>query len=441
MHLAARHIAAGYLKKEVLHRVDVSLNTGEFVGLIGPNGCGKSTLLRVLARTLRTRTGEVQLDGRDVSAYSSRDFARALGFVPQQEKAAFDFVVQDVVLMGRYAHRAGRTRVSVEDFRCATQALAQADILHLKDRLVTSLSGGEYRRVLLARAFAQDTPLLLLDEPTAHLDITHQVELLLLLRKRTHQPEGGFGALAALHDLNQAAEFCDRLILMHEGTVIAEGVPGAVLTARNLRIAYGAQVQIGRNAATGRPTLLAVYPAGTGIKSGLEPSPRIHLICGGGSGVQTLGTLSRAGCRVTVGVLNRLDTDQEAADALEYPTVVEAPFSAIGPVARAACAALIENADTIVIAPVPFGNGNYANLELARTAQASGKTVVLIGDSDFGVRDFTGGKALALQQLMLSNGALQYERIEEWLLTLQEQKQQPAFEDCSVGAAPALTEV
>ncbi len=433
MHLAARHIAAGYLQKQVLHHVDVSLNTGEFVGLIGPNGCGKSTLLRVLARTLPPRAGAVQLDGKAVSGFSSRDYARILGFVPQQEKAAFDFIVQDVVLMGRYAHRAGRTRSSAEDFRCATQALAQADILHLKDRPVTTLSGGEYRRVMLARAFAQDTPLLLLDEPTAHLDITHQVELLQLLRRRTHLSEGGFGALAALHDLNQAAEFCDRLILMHEGAVIAEGAPETVLTARNLRIAYGAQAHIGRNAATGRPTLLAIYPAGAGIESGQAPSQSIHLICGGGSGVQTLGALSRSGYHVTTGVLNRLDTDQEAAEALEFQTVVEAPFSAIGPIARAACAALMEDADSIMIAPVPFGNGNYANLEIALSAQTSGKEIVFIGNTHFGERDFTGGRAEALQKTMLANGARHFGRIEDWLLALQEQQkaQIMALKDCS----------
>src|SRR5262249_12474211 len=159
-----------------------------------------------------------------------------------------------------YPHRQRFRGETEEDHQQVNRALAEADIYHLKERPVTRLSGGEHRRVLLARALAQQTPLLLLDEPTAHLDVTHQVELLVLAQRLTRQ-EQQVGVLAALHDLNQAAEFCDRLVLLSAGRILADGPPEAVLTAGNLRAAYGADAQIGRNPATGRPTILTLHPA------------------------------------------------------------------------------------------------------------------------------------------------------------------------------------
>ena len=155
--------------------VSLSVASGEFVGLIGPNGCGKSTLLRLLSGVLRPRQGTVRLD-RALTTYTARDVARRMAFVPQQEQAAFEFTVQDVVLMGRFPHRQGQRGPTREDYALVDRALEELDIAHLKARSVRKMSGGEHRRVLLARARAQQTPLLLLDEPTAHLDITHQVE-------------------------------------------------------------------------------------------------------------------------------------------------------------------------------------------------------------------------------------------------------------------------
>jgi len=259
MKLESRDIVAGYGGADVLKGISVELGGGEFVGLIGPNGCGKSTLLRVLTHTLRPREGVVWLDGVKIADQPAQQIARKLAFVPQQEPATFDFTVRDVVLMGRYPYRKrfqGETR---EDYAQVEQALAAADILPLADRPITQLSGGEHRRVLLARALAQQTPLLLLDEPTAHLDVTHQVELMDLIHRLTR--ERAVGALAALHDLNQSAEFCDRLILMREGTVIDQGSPEMVLTPENLRVAYDADARIGPNPITGRPMILTLQRA------------------------------------------------------------------------------------------------------------------------------------------------------------------------------------
>lgn len=387
------------------------VESGEFAGLIGPNGCGKSTLLRVLSRTLRPVSGTVRMNGRELRDWPARELARQLAFVPQQEQAAFDFTVRDVVLMGRHPHLDRWRGETEQDYQLVTQALADADILHLADRPITQLSGGEHRRALLARALAQQTPLLLLDEPTAHLDITHQAELLALVKRQTQERQ--MGALAALHDLNQAAEFCDRLLLLGRGRLIAEGTPEEVLTSANLRSVYDADAQIGCNPVTGRPMLLTLDPIRKGPRR--PEATRVHVICGGGAGAGVLGALIRAGCQVTAGVLNRLDSDQLAAEALGIETVVEAPFSPIGGNAKAACALLIQRAQAVIITAVPFGKGNLANLELAADAQAAGKSIVLLGDLDFAYRDYSGGQASVILRKMLSNGAVRYDRAEDWL--------------------------
>ena len=260
MRLEARGVTGGYGSKDVVRDVSLAVASGEFVGLIGPNGCGKSTLLRLLSGALRPRVGSVWLEGRRLTEFAGRDIARRVAFVPQQETAAFEFTVQDVVLMGRFPHRQGRRGPTPEDYAIVERALEAVDITHLKARSIMELSGGEHRRVLLARGLAQQTPLLLLDEPTAHLDITHQVELLERTRAITRDANKPVGALAALHDLNQAAEFCDRLILMREGQILAQGTAEETLLPEHLRTAYGGEAHIGRNPITGRPMLFALHP-------------------------------------------------------------------------------------------------------------------------------------------------------------------------------------
>lgn len=257
MQLLAENVIAGYGATDVLHSVSLRLETGEFVGLLGQNGCGKSTLLRVLTHVLPHKMGQVSLEGKPIHQWSSLERAKRIAFVPQKEATHFEFTVRDVVLMGRYPHQP-RGGLSVADFDLATRAMEETDILSLADRLVTQLSGGEHRRVLLARALVQETPLLLLDEPTAHLDIAHQVELLTQVRSLVRDQRRG--ALAALHDLNQAAEFCDRLCLMHQGAMLAEGTPEQVLTTPNLRVAFQIEAEIENNPKTGRPFLLRVSP-------------------------------------------------------------------------------------------------------------------------------------------------------------------------------------
>ncbi len=411
MRMEAQALHAGYGAKEVLTDVSVTLNSGEFVGLIGPNGCGKSTLLRVLTRTLPVKQGRVLVDGKSIAGMSRLELARQIAFVPQQEPAAFDFTVREVVLMGRYPHRHRGLGDTEADFARVRQVLVETDLLGLADRPITRLSGGEHRRVLVARALVQQTPMMLLDEPTAHLDPTHQVELMQRVQDLTRQRN--IGALAALHDLNQAAEYCDRLVLMAAGSVLAVGTPKEVLTSENLRIAYAADTQIGINPVTGRLAVFALRPLRTHPPS--AALPRVHVVCGGGSGVALLGTLVQQGFAVTVGVLNRLDSDQIVAETLNLPTVIDNPFTAISAEAKAQCARMMQQADLLLVTEVPFGRGNVANLELVEAAQRAGKQTILLGETPFSERDFCGGVATALFDRLIANGAVSLPRIEEGL--------------------------
>src|SRR5437588_6245488 len=178
MRIEARGVAAGYGPRRVLHDISFHLAPGEFVGLIGPNGSGKSTLLRVLSRTLAPQAGRVLFDGEPADRMSAREVARSVAFVPQTEPTLFEFSVRDVVLMGRNPYVRGWSGETDEDYAAAMRAMAATDTLHLAERPITALSGGEHRRALIARALAQSAPALLLDEPTAHLDMTHQAEVL-----------------------------------------------------------------------------------------------------------------------------------------------------------------------------------------------------------------------------------------------------------------------
>jgi iron complex transport system ATP-binding protein len=397
--IQADGITAGYGAQPVLKNVSLTLMPGEMVGLIGPNGAGKSTLLRVLSRTLPPQQGQVRLDGEPVRKIKSREIARRIAFVPQTEPTLFDFTVRDVVLMGRHAHLNGLSGETERDFAAATQAMALTDTLPLADRLITELSGGEHRRVLIARALAQEAPTLLLDEPTAHLDITHQADVLAIIRRLADRE--GTAVLVALHDLNLAAEFCDRLILLAKGAILADGPPDVVMTSQNLELAYGASVSISRNPVSGKPFILSTFPSADLV----EGAPlSVHVVCGGGTGISVLWALRRRGWLVTVGVLNSLDSDEEAAHALFLATVSEAPFSPVSPQARKQCAALMAAADVIIVSEVPIGKGNLANLELVSEAQGKGKVIYLLGEGNIEDRDYTDGEATALWEKILQNG-------------------------------------
>jgi iron complex transport system ATP-binding protein len=403
--LKASDIHVSYGDEPIVKGVSFEVANGELVAVVGPNGCGKTTLLRSLSRTLKPSKGAVYLDEREILRLSGRELAREMAVVPQDGEVAFEFTALETVLMGRSPHLGRFSLEGAHDLDIAKEAMVQTSTLHIANRPVNTLSGGERQRVIIARALAQEPQVILLDEPTSHLDINFQVEILDLIRRLTR--EKGIAALAVLHDLNLAAHYCDRMILMKNGKVHCAGTPDDVLTAENVRQVYGVEVWVKKHPAYGRPyVIFGVSAEAADTSEKLVTAPRVHVICGGGTGAPVFAKLLKRGYYVTAGVLNQGDTDQDVAESLGIETVAEAPFSPITEASLQANVRMIEAAEYVALADIPLGSGNLANLRAALHALKSGKPLFVLQGRDLKDRDFTGGEAAALWEDVISSGAL-----------------------------------
>ncbi|QGV82032.1 ABC transporter ATP-binding protein [Streptomyces ficellus] len=242
--------------RRLVRDVSLTARPGEVIGLVGPNGSGKSSLLRAVYRVLRPDTGQVRVDGADAWALPPRRLARTLAAVVQETGADFDLTVREVVAMGRTPHKRLLDGDTAKDARLISRALEAVDAAGLADRAFDRLSGGERQRVLIARALSQQPSLLVLDEPTNHLDVRHQLEVLGHLRALPAT------VLVALHDLNLAAYYCDRLYVLRDGAVTASGPPGEVLTPLLLAEVYGVAAEVSVHPRTGAPQV-TFLPGGT----------------------------------------------------------------------------------------------------------------------------------------------------------------------------------
>ena len=240
--LAADDICVQRSGQTLLSSVSLTVQPGEVVGLIGPNGAGKSTLLSIMAGLNKADSGQVNLLGRDLSSYSSRDRARHIGWMEQLATAHWPVSVEHLVTLGRLPYLSRWQKLDTDDQMIVKQALTDTDCLHLKDRQVTTLSGGELTRVMLARALASEPKILLADEPIAALDIGHQLQTMDLLRDFATADKA---CVVVLHDLSLAARYCDRLYLLHESVLVADGGVASVLSTDNLKAVYGVDVIAG----------------------------------------------------------------------------------------------------------------------------------------------------------------------------------------------------
>ena len=256
-----------YSDQWVLRDFSLDVREGEILGIIGPNGSGKTSLLKLMAGLLQPQVGRLSLRGQDISTLGARALARQVAVVPQEHHVLFPFTVAEVVLMGRFVHQNGWGWESPEDLRIARAVLQVMDLEPLVDRTFQELSGGERQRTIIARALAQQAPILLLDEPTAFLDIKHQLEIYATL-KRLNQ-DRGVTIVVVSHDLNLASQYCQRLLLLHEGRGFCTGSPAEVLTAENLGIVYGCEVLIDQHPEAGTPriTLPALVSVGGVFKN------------------------------------------------------------------------------------------------------------------------------------------------------------------------------
>jgi iron complex transport system ATP-binding protein len=387
--LVLRNITAGYGGRDVVRDVSLRAAAGQMTGLIGPNGSGKTTLVRVASRGLRPHAGTVRVAGRDPYAMPARRAARSVAVVPQEVAPAFAYTVLEIVLMGRTPYVSPWGGGKADDWAAVRLAMQATSIHHLADRPIEALSGGERQRVVLAQALAQDAPVLVLDEPTTHLDIRHVVEILGLVRSLAR--DEGRAVLSVFHDLNLASQYCDRIYALAGGRVEAEGSPGAVLTPVLIRRIFGIEADVSPSGGTGRPAVIPSPPV-SAVQGG-GGAGRAHVIGGAGGGASILRALAEAGFVVSTGVMHIGDTDQVVAERLNLLRVTVPPFSLIDPRSAADCREMIAGADVLVVCDAPFGPGNVGNLQLALQAARSGVRTYILDRVPINERDFTGGLA------------------------------------------------
>ncbi|MFI8849975.1 ABC transporter ATP-binding protein [Streptomyces sp. NPDC053499] len=256
--LTARELTLAYEENTVVEDLDLEVPHGRVTVIVGPNACGKSTLLRALGRLLKPRQGSVLLDGRELSRIPTRTIARSIGLLPQTPVAPEAITVADLVARGRQPHQRWWQQWSEEDERAVTDAMERTNVAQLAERGVDELSGGQRQRVWIAMALAQETDLLLLDEPTTYLDISHQVEVLDLVRQLNH--ERGRTFVAVLHDLNTAARYADHLVAMKAGRIVAQGPPSQIVTADLVREVFGLDSVVVPDPVTDSPLVVPGSP-------------------------------------------------------------------------------------------------------------------------------------------------------------------------------------
>ncbi len=257
--LEMRHVSLGYDHHPVLKDITFKASPGRLVGLIGPNGSGKSTIIKALSHVVQPTAGEILVDGRNIARIPRRELACMVGVVPQLPLLPSSFTAFEIVLMGRNPHLGLLQSESQRDWAIAREAMEKTGTIPLANRHVNELSGGEIQSLLIARVLVQETSAILLDEPTANLDIGRQMDMLDLIKKLCK--EKNITALAALHDLNLAAQYCDRLLLIDDTSVFAQGTPAEVITDANIKQVYGVENCVFKHPANGLPTVLLSAPS------------------------------------------------------------------------------------------------------------------------------------------------------------------------------------
>jgi iron complex transport system ATP-binding protein len=259
--LAVENVSFGYTPGvPTLHNISLDIHKSEFLGLVGPNGSGKTTLLRLLDRIYIPQSGRITLDGRNISEYPRTELAQRIAFVPQETGPQFPFTVLEIVLMGRAPHSRGKAFENSHDREIALNMLALTDVRHLAHQPITALSGGERQRVFIARALAQQPHILLLDEPNAHLDIAHQIEIFDIIKKLNR--DSGLTVVSVSHDLNLAAIYSDRVAMMVCGSIVSVGTAAEVFTESSIQDIFHT------------PVLVDTHPSGNSPRITLIPSPQ-----------------------------------------------------------------------------------------------------------------------------------------------------------------------
>lgn len=387
--LKTDNIKFSYNQKNILKGIDLQVNKGSFIGIIGPNASGKSTLLKNMSRTLIADKGKVYLDKKILNEYSSLELAKKMAVVPQNTEISFNFNVYDIIMMGRHPYQKRWSGLNNEDKRIVKEVMEVTDTLKLKNKLINELSGGERQRVIIARALAQKPDILLLDEPTSNLDINYQGEIYDLLKYLNQ--EFNLTIITVSHDLNLTAQYCEKLLLLKEGKIFASGSAVKVLTEENIKEVYKAEVLIKTNPISGNPFVTLMPETNNKFKKEKYKDFKIHVIAGGGTAQNFLFKLDNAGYQLSIGVLNVGDADWQVAKELGIGIVEAPPFIDISNKEIKKNKKMIEDADLLILSDVPFGHGNLANLEILLDFPEKRK--IIFSNLSIEKRDYIEGKA------------------------------------------------
>jgi iron complex transport system ATP-binding protein len=418
-------VTFGYGSQPLFTEVNLTIAPGEMVALLGPNGTGKTTLLMLATSTLHPQTGRILLHGHNLRSLPRRQIARQIAMVPQAFTTPFAFTVRELVGLGRTPYLSFLGSESPADRQAITQAMEVTGAIALAGRIFNDLSGGEQQRVILAMALAQQPTILLLDEPTTHLDLKYQIGILELAQRLNR--EQGMTIFATMHDLNLAARYFPRLILFQRG-VLADGPPVEVLQGRLLSRVYEVPIEVGiPNGATHLsilpPTLTNPQQQAPQPPQAKQLRPSIHLIGGGGSAAVLMRGLADAQLPFSIGALNIGDSDHALALHLATEIISEQPYAPIAPETAAQVRTLLAQAHAQILCPAPIGQGNLVLLRLAQEAAQAGLFTILLEPSSATIpendaspepasvlarvtaRDYTHGEGRTLYQALLNAGA------------------------------------
>ncbi|MFX1364326.1 MAG: ABC transporter ATP-binding protein [Promethearchaeota archaeon] len=386
MTIKCENISFQYGTKEVLNNISMQFEKGYLYGIIGPNGCGKSTFLKILSGILKTNYGKVLIDEDNINKLMIREIAKKIAIVPQSTSINFDFSVREIIKMGRYSHVGRFSRESIKDINVVDQILNKFNLTEIQHRGFNELSGGEQQKVIISRAIAQESEVLLLDEPTSQLDLNYKIELMEMLKNYV---KDGLIVIIVLHDLNLATLFCDKIILLNAGHIEAFGSIEETITKENILSVYNIEIAIRKNLFTNSIYITPLKDRShISRKCKLKEGKRIHVIAGGGSALEILPKLKNN--IVSIGILNVLDDDFSLANELNYRIISEAPFSPISEESKNKLRKVLENVDLIILGNMPFGYNNIENLHILNECE---KKIIIYELEPIENRDFTGGLA------------------------------------------------
>ena len=403
--VSVKNLNFSYYDIPVLKNLNFEIKKNSFVSILGPNGSGKSTIVKLISKVLTGYNGEILIEGKNIRDLNQIEIAKKIAVVPQNTSLGFNFSVFETVMMGRYPYLSRFKSENQEDYKIVTEVMKLTRTEIFKDKNYNELSGGEKQRVVIAQTLVQDSPIIILDEPTTHLDINFQIEFMELFfslfknNKKT--------IIGIFHDINLAIQYSEKIILLKDGDIFCYGNVEQVITRTNMMSVFNSDVYIGKNPFTGKlyvsPNFnLQLIHANEMIKKEIK----VHVIGGGGAASPILNMLHNSGYIVSTGVINNLDTDLNTALQLGITFVNEAPFSPISKEAYSRNLKLIKTSDFVILPCVEFGNGNFLNLSAALEAIHLGKKVIVINTTDINTRDYVGGKAIALYLEILSGNAV-----------------------------------